>query len=411
MEAPMQTQKVKLGILVASINHNAMDSTSMPVLPEPSFYRALCIAGSKFGIDVYVFTADGFQQHSESLFGYRLEHEHFVRQLVPLPDIIYDRCFFTEANQRINCRRMLSYLAQSKPFQLLNGKLPGKLDVYEALKEDRMLSKYLPLTFSLQTSHQLLELADRFRGGIILKPTSGMQGRGILHVKRCAPQQSLQVKGRTRNNRSFTAAFKEDLAFEQWIGRFIKQTSYLVQPYLELSGHDDKPFDLRVLIQKDEKSRWSISGVAIRTGQAGSLTSNLHGGGGASPAAKLLSAKFGELKAERLLEMIHTISKQTAERLESKFGRLAELGLDYGIDQSGRIWLLEANSKPGRSSFRIISDHEAERLSIERPLIYARLLSRRLSPSFVANEFANGRRHHSSSNNQIRPFNVQEVHR
>lgn len=407
----MQNRKVKLAILVASINDNASEHASIPVMPEPSFYRALSIAGEQLGMDVYVFTAEDFQQHTESLVGYRLENEHFSKQTVPFPDIIYDRCFFTEANQRTNCRRMLSSLAQVKPYQLLNGKLPGKLDVYEALKEDHMLSRHLPLTLPMQTTQQLLELADRFRRGIILKPSSGMQGRGIILVKRCPFEQSLLIKGRNRRNLPFSVSYKEDLAFERWIHRFISGTSYLIQPYLELSGNDNKPFDLRVLIQKDEKSRWSISGAAVRTGQAGSLTSNLHGGGVAVPASKLLSAKFGESKSERLLEMIHTISKQTAERLESKFGRFAELGLDYGIDQSGRIWLLEANSKPGRSSFGIISDHEAERLSIERPLLYARMLSRRLSPSFVANEFANGRRHHSSSDNQLRPFNVQEVHR
>ncbi|MNZ54150.1 Endospore coat-associated protein YheD [compost metagenome] len=197
----------------------------------------------------------------------------------------------------------------------------------------------------------------------------------------------------------------------KWINRITSRQTYIVQPYLELSGEDGKPFDVRVLLQKDGSGSWSLTGMAVRCGQEGSLTSNLHGGGGALPAQSMLESKFGAQKAEHLQERIHTISKQAAIRLESRYGRLAELGLDYGIEPSGRIWLIEVNSKPGRSSFRIISDLKAEQQSIEKPLQYARYLSRRLYPSFAANESANGRHYDLKSDSPLRSFNVQEVHR
>lgn len=407
----MQARMVNLGIVVASVNHNALDSATGPILPEPSFCRALTKAGKPLGIDVYVFAAEGFQPKSEQLFGYRFDQNRWVRQEVPLPDVIYDRCFFTRANQRISCRSMLAAIKFRKPYLMLNGTLPAKQGVYEALKEDILLAKHLPVTLPFQSANQVILQADRYFNGIILKPSAGMQGRGIVHVKRCPLEQTTKVKGRSRQNRPFSITFTDNHAAEQWINRFIHRAAYLIQPYLELSGEDGKPFDVRALMQKEHTGRWSLTGIASRTGQAGSLTSNLHGGGDASPAAQLITAKFGTQRAERLLEQIHTISKQTVERLESKFGRFAELGLDYGIDLDGKLWLIEANSKPGRSSFRIISDLEAERLSIERPLLYARLLSKRLFPYFVANESINGRQRYLSFDDELRPFNVQEVHR
>jgi glutathione synthase/RimK-type ligase-like ATP-grasp enzyme len=306
---------------------------------------------------------------------------------------------------------MLEALKQRKSYFMLNGTLPPKLDVYEALKDDILLAKHLPVTLPFQSANQVSVLADRYYDGIVLKPSSGMQGRGIVHVKRCPLEQTTKVKGRSRHNRPFSITFTDNHAAEQWINRFIHRSAFLIQPYLELSGEDGKPFDVRALMQKDNTGKWSLTGVASRTGQTGSLTSNLHGGGDATPAAQLVTAKFGTPRAERLLEQIHTISKQTVERLESKFGRFAELGLDYGIDLEGKLWLIEANSKPGRSSFRIINDLEAERQSIERPLLYARLLSRRLFPYFAANESINGRHRYASFDDEFRPFNVQEVHR
>jgi glutathione synthase/RimK-type ligase-like ATP-grasp enzyme len=400
-----------LGIVVASIGRSSIGTEKEPVIPEPSFYRALSLAAVQLGIDVYVFEAEGYQSEAGLLHAYRLEQNRWVRQLVPLPDIIYDRCFYTSAEQRISSRSMLQAMALRKPNVMLNGILPTKLDVYEALKENSMLAKYLPQTIRFNSAEQLGQLEGRYHAGVILKPAAGMQGRGIAHVKRSPLDQSTQVNGRTLQNRPFSKTFTDNNAKKQWLTRFINRTTYLIQPYLELCGEDDKPFDVRALLQKNGMGRWSLSGVAVRCGQIGSVTSNLHGGGDARPADELLSIKFGTHKAERLLEEIHTISKQTAERLESRFGRFAELGFDFGIEPDGRLWLLEVNSKPGRTSFRKISDLEAERHSIIRPLLYARFLSRRLHPSFVANISANGRIRNSSISSQIRPFNVQEVHR
>ncbi|OMF35911.1 hypothetical protein BK133_09455 [Paenibacillus sp. FSL H8-0548] len=407
----MQARKAILGIVVASIKQQESNRNAEPLLPEPAFYRALSIAGKQLGIDVFVFTADSLKPHLKQLFGYQLIDNRWVHQRVPFPDIIYDRCFFSNANEQLGCRHMLRQLAAIQPYRLLNGALPAKLEVYEGLKADDQLAKHLPVTLTYASAQQLHTFIDRCPGGIILKPSAGMQGRGIIHVKSCCHDRSILITGRTRQNRSFTHTFEGKQALSIWINRFIKGSSYLIQPYLDLSGTDNKPFDVRALIQKDERGRWVLTGTAARVGHSGSLTSNLHGGGEALPASELLCAKFGKPESERLLDQIHTISKQTAERLESKYGRFAELGLDYGIDQSRYLWLLEVNSKPGRSSFRKIGAPLAEQQSIERPLIYAAFLSRRLSPSFVANESANGRRPLLSSDNLLRPFNVQEVHR
>ncbi|WP_051251202.1 YheC/YheD family protein [Paenibacillus harenae] len=410
----MQIRTIILGIVVAAIRPPGSDhglKVEASALPEPRFCRALSLAAGPLGIDVYVFAADGYHAESGTLHAYRYQHNGWSRQAAPLPDIVYDRCFYTETAQRISCLRMLDSMSARKPHVLLNGSLPAKLAVYASLKDDPMLKEHLPESESCESAEQLLKLLPRHKRGIVLKPSAGMQGRGLMHIKRCPHNLSLLVRGRTGRNRHFSRTFADDRTFAGWIESRITRHSYFIQPYLELSGEDGKPFDVRVLMQKDGTGRWASSGTAVRCGQAGSLTSNLHGGGGAGRADSLLAAKFGKIESERLIEQIHTISKQTAERLESRFGRFAELGLDYGIEPDGRLWLLEANSKPGRSAFRSISDKKAEMLSIERPLLYARFLSNRLYPSFAANESVNGRQSDVKITNPIRPFNVQEVHR
>lgn len=382
----------KLGILVASIDHPSNRTDMAPVLPEPGFYRDLILTAKRLGIDTYVFSADGFQESCAEISGYRFDQNSWKRMLVPLPDIIYDRCFYTKANELINCRKMLETLASRRPYLLLNGNLPSKLEVYNALKDDSKLASYLPETIRFHSTEQLMQLADRHHHGVILKPSVGMQGRGVVHIRRCPLDHRTYVRGRTRQNNSFSISFSfsEDSEFAQWANRFINQSTCIIQPFLELKDQNDKPFDVRVLLQKDDKGQWSRSGIVIRSGQAGEITSNLHGGGDARPAFEQLVPLFGKEKTERLLAQIHTISKKIAVTLESKFGRFAEFGLDYGIEPDATLWLIEANSKPGRTSFRLISDHEAVRQSIERPLLYARLLARRISPPLITNASAKG---------------------
>jgi hypothetical protein len=60
--------------------------------------------------------------------------------------------------------------------------------------------------------------------------------------------------------------------------------------------------------------------------------------------------------------------------LESCHGRLVELGIDFGVDLDGYIWILEVNSKPGRSIFTYLQDDKARNRALENPIRYAKYL-------------------------------------
>ncbi|WP_042201120.1 YheC/YheD family protein, partial [Paenibacillus camerounensis] len=159
----------------------------------------------------------------------------------------------------------------------------------------------------------------------------------------------------------------------QWIHRFTGKHSYIMQPYLHLTSSLGQPFDVRVLMQKNGRGAWTLTGMAVRLGGHGSLTSNLHGGGTAVAVLPFLLAEFGSAGAE-LHDELAAAAALLPPLLEESFGRLGELGLDFGIDAGGRIYLLEANSKPGRTVFRLTGDRRAAKLAAENPLRYARHL-------------------------------------
>ncbi|MEK3881755.1 YheC/YheD family protein [Paenibacillus sp. PL2-23] len=383
-------------------------------LPEPRLCRELSLASVAAGVETYVFSAADYKPGASSILGLQYVGGEWVRRLVPLPDIVYDRSFYRSAEARRAAAHALAKLKEQRRFQLLNSKLPGKLSVHHALAGDAALAPYLPRTV-LYSERGLRELLHAAGGdGLVLKPAAGMQGRGIVRIMLGACDDKPVANGRTRSNRPFQQTFAGTAELTHWLRRFMGRSAYLVQPCLRLRDGFHRPFDIRVLMQKDGSGEWKLTGMAARRGGEESLTSNLHGGGEALPAHTLLTENFGKLEAERLRKEIHTISGHTAKRLETSFGRFGELAFDCGIEPSGKLWLLEANSKPGRDAFRQIGDETAQRLSIQRPLRYARYIMHRAAPTFVSAEFAydlvQPERPVAITAGQ-RSSNVQEVHR
>ncbi|MFD0962257.1 YheC/YheD family endospore coat-associated protein [Paenibacillus chungangensis] len=352
---------------------------------EPLLCRELSVAGKVEGIEVFVFSAADLDTSSGRLYGYCLEQDRWIRREVPYPDVIYDRCFFASSQDRYRCADALAQLAEQKPHRLLNGKLPSKLAVHNAWSDDPVLLPYLPSTAPYGAWKQLAAAAERYSGGIVLKPAAGMQGRGIAHVRLDPLTSEWIIRGRTMGNQPFARRFPSSNELIPWITAFMKQSAFLLQPYLQLIGVSGRPYDIRSLMQKDGSGRWRCTGTSAREGDAQSVTSNLHGGGSVRPALEVLTANLGRSTAEHLLPLIHTISGQAATQLEHNFGRFGELAFDFGIEPDGKLWLLEANAKPGRDCWRRADNPELHRLSIDRLLHYARYLANayRTTPSLA----------------------------
>ncbi|WP_168122779.1 YheC/YheD family protein [Paenibacillus sp. HB172176] len=385
-------RRVAFGIMIApGIGGGLQSEYGSSIPPEPLLCKELCLAAVEQSMIAYAFSpADDFDRDTGRLSGYCYEKGAWSKRLVPLPDVVYDRSFHFRGDMRRATAIALSLLQSVHPFKLLGRGLPSKLAVYEGLGKEGRIAAYLPPTALYQAFEQIDRLLSRGgdSGGVILKPASGMQGRGLIRVEPSRSGKGFVAEGRARSNKPFSLSFSKRQALSDWLKAFTGESPFLVQPYLPLTDLHDRPYDIRVLMQKDGHGNWRRTGSAMRIGKADSITSNLHGGGEARPALDALSENFGKPAAERLLRKIHTISGHTATSLESCFGRFGELAFDFGVEKNGRIWMLEANAKPGREAFRQIQDLNALKLSVLRPLSYARYLVNRPEPAFKARESA-----------------------
>ncbi|XEC96452.1 YheC/YheD family protein [Paenibacillus tarimensis] len=370
----MKRSSWKIGVM-ASLPRG--DTRLTKHLPEDRFCRSLCVHGPRFGMDVYVFSPVDYNDATGDLYGFKLKNGEWSYEKCPLPEAVYDRSSCMTSLERSTCESMLNRMKQRKQWIRLGTQLPGKAAVYRSLEQSKEIADMIPRTERYVNRIQLSGRLNTEAGGIILKPDAGMQGRGIIRIYKDAAAGKYQLRGRTGGNRSYAASYDTLESCAEAAHRKVAGRHYLIQPYLNLTDKEDVPFDIRVLVQKEARGRWSVTGIAVRCGESGSVTANLHGGGTAKPAEPALREIFGKQTAEQLLRTLPQASLAIAERLEQSFGRLLELGIDFGIEPDGRIWLLEANSKPGRSLFTLLNQCGTAEQSVVRPLLYARLLCAR----------------------------------
>lgn len=93
-------------------------------------------------------------------------------------------------------------------------------------------------------------------------------------------------------------------------------------------------------------------------------------------------------RAEQVLTNAKETAIKLAEGIENNYNHLlGELGFDIGIDQNEKIWMFEANAKPGRSIFKHPSLKEGDLATLqniyEHCLYLSRFRSRRKTNGFL----------------------------
>lgn len=357
-----------------------------PPFSEQAFYARLCRFGRAFGITVYVFSplwAD-MTRRTVNAYEYDPESAEWVQRTFPLPDLVYDRSFFT-GRSPLRCRMHRSAvrrLLQAKPVLLLGRGLKGKWEVLQMLRRDPQLRPHLPATERVTDWKTIGRRLPEW-SCLFVKPEHGSRGIGALQIGAGSRETAWRVRGRAAGNRTVDREFADIATLAAWLCRFAGSRPYLCQPYLSLRSRNGAVYDVRSLVQKNGGGRWELTGMAVRLGQSGSVTSNLYGGGHAEEVRPFLTAEFGPDRAERIIRTLHRLSERIPLALEAANGRMAELGLDFGIDRDGRVWIIEANSKPGRNVFSQLRQEAEQSKAARQPVAYARYLLDRSRPSRI----------------------------
>lgn len=244
----------------------------------------------------------------------------------------------------------------------------NKWTIQQHLLASDQLAHHLLPTKPMRSVNDAIAFCRQY-GTIMIKPINGKGGKGIIKLSCSDNSWKLQRNGKavlTGSERSIGAILR----------RAAGGNGYLLQRWIDIRNPDGHVFDIRALVQKNGSGEWQTSGMAVRVGPPSSITSNISGGGRAYETKKYLQKLFEKDKVDELINKLCELSQHIPSHLESDYGkRFTEFGLDFAIDRSGELWLLEANIKPGKSVIRKVYGEEAAKKCFLLPFQYARHLA------------------------------------
>jgi glutathione synthase/RimK-type ligase-like ATP-grasp enzyme len=337
---------------------------------EVSYIDEIAIRANSCGMECFRFLPSKIHPHTLKVTGRRFD---FGQQLwidceFPIPTLLYDRCFYGDDEHSKQSIPIVSWLKSREDITFLGYGLPNKLDLYHALKTS-VLSPYMPQSQAITDVPIVLDELKR-RKKLIIKPINGSQGYGIYYLKK--NNKTYHVKTE-KNKKIISRIFPNEFKLSEWLKTLIQQRKYLLQPYLDLVNTELQPFDIRILLQKNELGQWVERGKGIRTGNTGGILSNLSAGGSVVDFTEW-SANLSSSKLEYICNELSFILTNLPVLLEKEFLPLFELGIDIGIAKNGAIWILDVNSKPGRKVLLKTNAELKNTLSLA-PLLYGKFLS------------------------------------
>lgn len=326
------------------------------------YYRALMENARKRNSFGFVFAVRDIDWEHARIRGYYLakEKDSWQRAWFPFPDIYYNRYFGGKKGP--SSGEIMNRFARHQ-VPAFNTVIGDKWLVYRQLGKLSDVADHLPDT-GLLTSYDSLAHMVKKHKTVYVKPAGGSRGTGIYRVRHNHLQYFVSQSG------SAKTSIYPSISDAYW--RVSSGTTRMIVqqgiPYPE----GDRLFDVRALVQRDGAGHWRLSGVAARVGAAGGITANLHTGGYATELPAVLRQKgFGAETAARIVEDIRRLALRVAGTLGSRSKLLGELGLDFIVDNKGKVWFIEANPKPGRQSFYRLKDQEVRKLVALRPIDFA----------------------------------------
>jgi hypothetical protein len=296
----------------------------------------------------------------------------WARKVVPLPDVVYNRLPSRKA-EKLASMNAFKHRFVRRGIPLFNWKFFDKWDVYNLL-EGTDAFKNVPESRINPSSSDIKEMLEKHKF-IYLKPTGGSLGIGIYRLT-YNPKRGYYARYR-QSGRNVLLRFSK---FDGLMKLLNRQkgglNGYVAQQGIRLIEIDSCPIDFRFHMTKNSSNQWVVAAIGAKKAGKGSVTTHVRTGGQLMTPDQVMRQVYGS-RGDTVLANAKETAIKLAEAIEKNYRHtLGELGFDIGIDQSERIWMFEANSKPGRSIFKHPALKEQGRASLQYIYDYCLYLSR-----------------------------------
>lgn len=134
----------------------------------------------------------------------------------------------------------------------------------------------------------------------------------------------------------------------------INEKKYITQEKIKLTTIDDRPFDIRVILQKNDQGDWNVTEMLGKLAAKGEFVTNV-GHRGEFDLLESYLRNHPSLSSSSIMVQLEQLSKLIAFRLEEHCFLLGDLGFDFGVTNEGKVYFIECNF---RSQYNMLKSKE-----------------------------------------------------
>ncbi|OBZ12901.1 hypothetical protein A8L34_27340 [Bacillus sp. FJAT-27264] len=223
----------------------------------------------------------------------------------------------------------------------------GKLGKYEFMKKYKMISIFLPDTRKATLSN--IKIMLKLYRSVYLKPDEGTGGRGIYKLTKSKNSLILRVGSNSRMYSSLNELYTS-------IQRILIRDKYIVQEGIELLKHNNRSFDVRVMVQKNGEGTLDVTGIIGRQAKRNKVVTNFHSGGTPLPIDTLLKSHLNDESRKQYIKKMERLGRDSSAVLSKIYKSKRAFGVDIAIDNKMNLWVLEINTQPDMSIFNTLKN-------------------------------------------------------
>ncbi|WCF09651.1 YheC/YheD family protein [Paenibacillus thiaminolyticus] len=289
----------------------------------------------------------------------------YARRRIPVPTVIHNRAIYFHSGAHARIRSMVN--RGTVIFNQVNRY--GKWKLHVLLQQDSELVPHLPIT-TLARPGNVAALMDGY-GAIVLKPDNNSVGHGIMKLERSSTGWTIVYSWRTSGgSRRWRKAKLPGGKLPRFVLAQLRRTPYLVQELLPLARYHDRPFDLRVSVQRDGSREWQITGIVGRVAPQHTFVTNVAQGGTVHQLEELVAAGVPHCSVLEVVERVNAFSLHIVNRLSHSLPHMADVGLDIGLTSDGKPLFIECNGRDQRYSFREAGLYDIWKATYSNPIAY-----------------------------------------
>jgi glutathione synthase/RimK-type ligase-like ATP-grasp enzyme len=277
---------------------------------------------------------------------------------LPIPSVVYRRGF----NSRNN---FVNQFKDEFNWTVFNDVRFDKWEFYNRIKDNEYLNPIIPETVVLNLTN-LITFLHRYKK-VILKPKNLSRGRGISIISE-KPNGWIEI----HDHQLYNDFIIHQTQLEEYLRKGIyQQNEYIIQPYINLAKIDGRPWDIRVVMQKNGSNQWLCNGIECRLAPIGRMITNISNGGRALYLNEALELAFGtKVDIDQIEKEILSFSLEFCKIMDETGYHFAEFGLDLALDQQQHFWFIEANVRPAFKGFKELDKRIYQRICYE-PILYS----------------------------------------